>query len=73
MAANFRGFSAKQLKEIFGTLTLKQVDSVNDFLHAYYSGFVSARKWKEQHPEEWAEIYNLWKVKENERLNNQTF
>lgn len=72
MAANFRGFSAKQLEKIFGTLTLQQVDSVSDFSHALNSGFVSARKWREQHPKEYAEIYRLWKEKGNERLNYRT-
>jgi hypothetical protein len=69
MQANFKGFSPEQLEKMFGTLTSKQVDSFNDFQHALNSGFVSTRKWKEQHPKEYEGIYHLWKEKENERLN----
>jgi hypothetical protein len=64
--------SVEDLEKVFGKLNENQVDLANDFARALYSSAISARVWKEQHPEEFAELKKLWKVKENERLNNQT-
>ena len=69
--ANFKGLSSEELELNFGKLTPHQVAYVNDLLHAVTSGFVSAHKWKEQHPEEYAEIKKLWEAKEHERLHSQ--
>ena len=69
--ANFKGLSSEELELKFGKLTPHQVDYVNDLLHAVTSGFVSAHKWEEQHPEEYAEIKKLWEAKEHERLHSQ--
>ncbi len=60
--ASFKGLSAEELERHFGKLTPNHLELANEF----ESGVYNAQNWVTQHPEAWAELIKLWKVK-NER------
>jgi len=70
---NFKGYSLDELEGQSGQkLSQNQVNIINEFLHAIYSGAIQAREYMKLHPKELAEIQKILEKKDNERTSEAT-